>query len=99
MDLSTNYMGLKLRNPLIVSSSRITSTVEDIKKCADYGAGAIVLKSLFEEQFIADTSRLIDMDEKYFWYPDAIEFINQHSKEHGIKGYLKLIQGAKQQTN
>jgi dihydroorotate dehydrogenase (fumarate) len=99
MDLSTTYMGLKLRNPLIVSSSRITSTVEDIKKCADYGAGAIVLKSLFEEQFLADPSRLMDQDEKFFWYPEAIEFINQHSREHGIKSYLKLIQGAKSQTS
>jgi dihydroorotate dehydrogenase (fumarate) len=99
MDLSTTYMGLKLRNPLIVSSSRITSTVEDIKKCADYGAGAIVLKSLFEEQFLADSNRLMDQDDKFFWFPEAIEFINQHSKEHGIKGYLKLIQGAKAVTN
>ena len=99
MDLSTTYMGLKLRNPLIVSSSRITSTVEDVKKCADYGAGAIVLKSLFEEQFLADSNRLMDQDEKFFWYPEAIEFINQHSKEHGIKNYLKLIQGAKSQTS
>jgi dihydroorotate dehydrogenase (fumarate) len=99
MDLSTTFMGLKLRNPLIVSSSRITSTVEDIKKCADYGAGAIVLKSLFEEQFLANTDRLIDQDEKYFWFPEAVEYINQHSKEHGIRGYLKLIQGAKAATN
>lgn len=99
MDLSTTYMGLKLRNPLIVSSSRITSTVEDVKKCADYGAGAIVLKSLFEEQFLANTARLIDQDEKYFWFPEAVEFINQHSKEHGIKGYLKLIKGAKACTD
>jgi dihydroorotate dehydrogenase (fumarate) len=92
-------MGLKLRNPLIISSSRITSTVEDIKKCADYGAGAIVLKSIFEEQFLADSERLIDQDQKYFWFPEAIEYINQHSKEHGIKNYLKLIQGAKASTN
>ncbi len=99
MDLSTSYMGLKLRNPLIVSSSRITSTVEDIKKCADYGAGAIVLKSLFEEQFLANKERLEDQDLKYFWFPEAVEFISQHSKEHGIKGYLKLIQGAKQVTD
>jgi len=99
MDLSTTYMGLKLRNPLIVSSSRITSTVEDIKKCADYGAGAIVLKSLFEEQFLADSGRLMDQDQTYFWYPEAIDFINQHSKEHGIKGYLNLIRGAKEVTD
>jgi dihydroorotate dehydrogenase (fumarate) len=99
MDLSTTYMGLKLRNPLIVSSSRITSTVEDIKKCADYGAGAIVLKSIFEEQFLADNDRLMDQAQEYFWYPEAIDYINQHSKEHGIKSYLKLIEGAKANTN
>lgn len=99
MDLSTDYMGLKLRNPLIVSSSRITNNIEEIKRCADHGAGAIVLKSLFEEQFLTDSNRLMDQDEKYFWYPEAIEFINQHSKEHGIKGYLKLIRESKEQTD
>lgn len=99
MDLSTTYMGLRLKNPLIVSSSRITSTIEDIKKCADYGAGAIVLKSLFEEQFLANPNRLMDQDSKYFWYPEAIEFISQHSKDYGIKGYLNLIKDSKQQTN
>lgn len=80
---------------MIVSSSRITSTVEDIKKCADYGAGAIVLKSLFEEQFLANASQLMDQDYKYFWYPEAVEFISQHSKEFGINHYIKLIRDAK----
>jgi dihydroorotate dehydrogenase (fumarate) len=99
MDLSVSYMGLKLRNPLIVSSSRITSTIEDIQKCADYGAGAIVLKSLFEEQFLADKNRLMDMDPKYFWYPEAVDYINQHSMDFGISNYLKLISDSKRQTD
>jgi len=98
MDLSVSYMGLNLRNPLIVSSSRITSTLEDVKKCSDYGAGAIVLKSLFEEQFLADKDRLYDMDPKYFWYPEAVDYINHHSKEHGIKDYLKLISDSKRNS-
>jgi len=54
MDLTTTYMGLKLKNPIIVSSSKLTSEIDSIKKCADQGAGAIVLKSLFEEQLLAD---------------------------------------------
>lgn len=99
MDLSVSYMGLKLRNPLIVSSSRITSSIEDIRKCSDYGAGAIVLKSLFEEQFLADRNQLMDMDTKYFWYPEAVDFISQHSKEHGINSYLKLISEAKRHVD
>lgn len=98
MDLSTKYMGFKLKNPLIVSSSKLTSNIEDIRKCADYGAGAIVLRSLFEEQFIASADKLADMDEKYFWYPEAVEFISSHSKDYGIRDYLKLIEQSKSYT-
>lgn len=99
MDLSTTYMGLKLKNPLIVSSSRITSTVEDVTKCAEHGAGAIVLKSLFEEQFLANTDRLMDQDQTYFWFPEAVDFINRHSKDYGINDYVKLIRGSKDNTD
>lgn len=98
MDLTTTYMGLKLNNPIIVSSSKLTSEIGNIKKCADQGAGAIVLKSLFEEQLLADADSLMDQDEKYFWFPEAVDFINTHSKEHGVKEYLELIQEAKKNT-
>jgi dihydroorotate dehydrogenase (fumarate) len=91
MDLSTTYMGLKLRTPIIVSSSRLTHSFDDIKKCADQGAGAIVLKSIFEEQLLADKNRLMDQAHEYFWFPEAIEFINEHAKEFGLKHYLELI--------
>ncbi|MBN2175553.1 MAG: dihydroorotate dehydrogenase-like protein [Bacteroidales bacterium] len=99
MDLSTEYMGLKLKNPIIVSSSKLTSELDTIKKCADVGAGAIVLKSLFEEQLIADSSALMDQDIKYFWFPEAIEHINKHSKEHGLKQVLDLIKKTKDHTD
>ncbi|MFW6095905.1 MAG: diguanylate cyclase, partial [Bacteroidota bacterium] len=49
-DLSTTYMGLNLKNPIIAGSSQMTSTPGKIKKIADAGAAAVVLKSLFEEQ-------------------------------------------------
>ena len=45
--LAVTYMGIQLKNPLIVSSSRLTNTLENIKRCEDSGAGAVVLKSLF----------------------------------------------------
>ncbi|MCF8378228.1 MAG: dihydroorotate dehydrogenase-like protein [Bacteroidales bacterium] len=99
MDFSTEYMGLKLKNPIIVSSSKLTGDLNNIKKCADVGAGAIVLKSLFEEQLIADSNSLMDQDIKYFWFPEAIEHINKHSKEYGLKQTLDLIKGAKAYTD
>lgn len=98
MDLKTHYMGLELKNPIIVSSSKLTSTIENIRKCADQGAGAIILKSLFEEQLLADADKLMDRDEKYFWYPEAVEYINEHSKDYGVKEYLQLISDAKKYT-
>lgn len=49
VSLTTNYLGLTLKSPLIVSSSTLTGKVESIKRLADLGVGAVVLKSLFEE--------------------------------------------------
>lgn len=98
MNMITHYMGLELKNPIIVSSSKLTSSIENIRKCADQGAGAIVLKSLFEEQLLADADRLMDKDDKYFWYPEAVDYINQHSKDFGVKEYLELLTESKKYT-
>ncbi len=58
MDLSTTYMGLKLDSPLVPSSSPLTGDVEQVRRLADGGAGAIVLPSLFEEQVRHDADEL-----------------------------------------
>ena len=99
MDLSTTYLGLKLNNPIIVGSSKLTGTYDGIKQCVNQGAGAVVLKSLFEEQLLADTEKLIDQDEQYFWYPEAVDYINAFSKEGGLKEYEELIKKVKTNLN
>ena len=48
MDLSTTYMGLKLKNPLVAGASPLTYTLDNFKKLEDAGAAAIVMYSLFE---------------------------------------------------
>ena len=53
MDLSTSYMGLALRNPLVASASPLSQTVDGVRRLADAGVGAVVLYSLFEEQLRA----------------------------------------------
>jgi dihydroorotate dehydrogenase (fumarate) len=89
--LSTNYLGLKLKSPLIVSSSRLTSTIENLKEAEDNGAGAIVLKSLFEEQIIHHISTLTSSKN----YPEADDYISYYIKSHTVEEYLKLIKNAK----
>jgi len=88
-------MGLKLTSPVIVSSSKLTSTTDGVKACARAGAGAVVLKSLFEEQILAEISSKLQDHEMYFYYPEAMEHVKNISKEHGINEYLKLIEGSK----
>lgn len=99
MDLTTKYMGLNLKNPIIVSSSRLTSTVEGVKNCANHGAGAVVLKSLFEEQILDEIDAKLSEDSMYFWYPDAANHVKDISKEHGVKEYINLIKECKKEVD
>lgn len=63
-NLSTDYMGLKLKNPIIIGASNLTTNVKDAKKLEDAGAAAIVYKSLFEEELELDALKLSqDLDE------------------------------------
>ncbi len=50
VDLSTEYLGMKLKNPVIAGSSGLTNSVKSIKELEESGAGAVVLKSIFEEE-------------------------------------------------
>ena len=59
-DLKTTFAGLSLRNPIIISSSGLTNSAGKNKKLAEDGAGAIVLKSLFEEQIMLEADQLKD---------------------------------------
>ena len=57
MDLSTKYLGLTLRNPLVASPSPMSQTVDGVRRMADGGVGAVVLYSLFEEQLLRESER------------------------------------------
>ena len=90
-NLSTNYLGLKLTNPLIVSSSGLTNTVEKIQKLEALGAGAVVLKSLFEEQIQVEAGRMLEESS----YPEAQDYILQYTKSNSLEEYLQLIENTK----
>lgn len=89
-------MGLKLKNPIIVSSSGLTSTVGKIKKIEEAGAGAVVLKSLFEEQINFDSGIYLNQDQSN--YPEAEDYIKNYVKNNSLDTYLNLIEGARQKT-
>ncbi len=90
-NLITTYLGLTLRNPVIISSSGLTSSVERIIRLEKLGAGAVVLKSLFEEQIQYEAGQFIDNSD----YPEAFDYIRQYTKNNSLEEYLKLIENAK----
>ncbi len=111
MDLSCKYLGLPLRNPIIVGSSGLTSTIENLKTIAENGAGAVVLKSIFEEQIKFESDILLASDrpevkswqeafqgivgKTEFYYEEAYEYLTNYAKDHTLKNYLSLISEAK----
>lgn len=91
-DLRVDFMGLKLKNPLIVGSSTMTKHIEGLKKSEEAGAGAVVLKSLFEEELSAEVAFSDD------YHPEAFEyFLNDTSKLYGSTKYLDFIKDAKKE--
>jgi len=73
-DLTASYMGLKLKNPVIVASSGLTKSAEGIVRCAEAGAGAVVMKSIFEEQYWEEVA---PSEESLSYYPEALDYLRK----------------------
>ena len=101
MKLKTSYLGLELSSPIIVSSSTLTGSVESIKHCAEAGAGAVILKSIFEEQISSEIKREEGYSEEdiYDAYPEAQEYLNTFMRGSEIEIYEKLIRESKKVVN
>lgn len=99
VDLSSVYMGLKLKTPIIIGSSGLTKSVEKIKEFEEKGAGAVVLKSLFEEQIMHDSDMFFQYPESYNNYPEAIDYIKNITEESSVNDYLNLIKEAKKSVS
>ena len=94
-DLKTTFAGLSLRNPIIISSSGLTNSAGKNKRLAEAGAGAIVLKSLFEEQIMLEADQLKDPA----FYPEASDYLEEYIREHKLAEYLTLIKESKKECS
>ncbi|MDR2498036.1 MAG: dihydroorotate dehydrogenase-like protein [Tannerellaceae bacterium] len=92
MELKTYYAGLSLRNPIIIGSSGLTSGYERIKEYEKAGAGAVVLKSLFEEQIEMQSSEMLDKAD----FPEASDYVHEYMRANKIESYLDLIKRCKE---
>lgn len=92
-DLRTKYLGLTIKNPIVVAASGLTATPAGVKKAAAAGAGAVVLKSLFEEQLRADIKLAGESAAEA--HPEADAYLAQMGMHAGSGEYLNLIRNAK----
>jgi dihydroorotate dehydrogenase (fumarate) len=97
MNLTTNYLGLKLRTPLVPAASPLSENIDDIKKMEDAGASAVVLYSLFEEQLRQDRAELNQsMEQGTESFAEALTYFPEpESYNLGPEEYLKHIALAK----
>jgi len=97
MNLTTNYLGLKLRTPLVPAASPLSENIDDIKKMEDAGASAVVLYSLFEEQLRQDRAELNQsMEQGTESFAEALTYFPEpESYNLGPEEYLKHIAQAK----
>jgi dihydroorotate dehydrogenase (fumarate) len=98
IDLTTKYLGLTLKNPLVVSASPLSAEVGNIRRMEDAGASAVVLPSLFEEQIQVESNTL----DHFLWqgtesFAESLTYMpDMAGYKLGPDGYLEHLRGAKQ---
>ena len=114
-NLQTTYLGLKLRNPLIAGSCGLTNSVSNVKELAKKGVGAIVLKSLFEEQVHIEAEKVIKnntdgvstfsnapntiFSKRIYDYEEAYSYIYDFAKRNTLGKYLYFLDEAKKSVD
>lgn len=98
-NLNVTYLGLNLKNPIIAGSCGLTNSIENLKAIEKAGAGAIVLKSIFEEEiyleFAHEFSKLGPLDNNL----EFLDYYDYEIKKDNLKRYLNLIKEAKSELS
>ena len=97
IDLSTNYGGLQLKNPIVIGASNLVTDVENLVKIQEAGAAAIVYKSLFEEQIQLESFQMEQLQESYSDWDAEHATIFPAVRHAGPEEHLRLLREAKSQ--
>jgi dihydroorotate dehydrogenase (fumarate) len=97
IDLSTKYLGLHLKNPIVASASPLCDSLDNIRRLEDHGIAAVVLPSLFEEQLILESESVdADLSRGAETFAESLSYLPDLTTYNlGPDGYLELIQEAK----
>jgi dihydroorotate dehydrogenase (fumarate) len=96
-NLNVTYLGLNLKNPIIVGSSGLTNSIHNLKAIEEAGGAAVILKSIFEEEiyleFASEFRKLGPMDNNL----EFLDYYDYQIKKDNLKNYLNLIEEAKKE--
>lgn len=98
-NISTRFFGLDLKSPVIAASSSMTGHAEQVLKLAEAGAGAIVLKSIFEEEIFHELQEELSSRSSLNSDPEYLDYFDYVIKEETLRKYLKLISDVKARTS
>lgn len=99
VDLSTQYLGMKLKNPVIAGSSGLTNSVKSIQDLEESGAGAVVLKSIFEEEIAFEYEDILKEASEEGVNLDQFDYYDFHIKGEKLDKYTSLIQESKKNVS
>ena len=91
--IACEYLGLELTGPVVIGSSGLTASLSRIREAGRAGAGAVVLKSIFEEQILGKIGCL----DVYSDYPEAADYLTRYVTEHDLDVYLDMIRAARRE--
>lgn len=97
---TTSYAGIKLKNPLMAASSGLTDSIENIEQLAAAGVGAIVIKSIFEEEILMEMEQVKQqMTGRPYIYPETMDYLDEEPHVDLISKYTDLITQAKKRVD
>ncbi|HEX7584582.1 MAG TPA: dihydroorotate dehydrogenase-like protein [Prolixibacteraceae bacterium] len=97
-NISTRFFGLDLKSPVIAASSSMTGHAEQVIKLAEAGAGAVVLKSIFEEEIYHEFQEELNLRSDIHSDPEYLDYFDYVIKDENIRKYLRLISDVKAKT-
>ena len=96
MNIETKFMGLNIKSPIVVGSCGLTTNIETLKKIEQAGAGAVILKSVFEEQILQEMSNNASMSHTFEYADETYDYIVAHTEKQSLAKYIGLIKSAKE---
>ncbi len=98
-DLTTRYLGLTLKNPIIAASSGHTGTVHYVKELEENGVGAVVLKSVFEEEILNELNKHLNADDEFQSNIEFLDYLDYELKDDSVNKYVDLIKEVKKSVS